>query len=165
MTYRCYPHCPQLPVNNSNLANCLWITFDGGEGVGRSVKVVGASDPPKKRKWKKRVKSPLSATKKKELVVSIRQDSGAIQQQKTPTMPTRWPPTRLRTALDSPAFKVNNPHACRCWRREFRYRNKITVGVISFGYYAPTLINLPYQATICYSPHLSRPQRQGQSWK
>ena len=36
MTYKCYPHCPQLPVDNSNLAICLWITFDGGEGV-RSV--------------------------------------------------------------------------------------------------------------------------------
>jgi hypothetical protein len=29
--------------------------------------------------------------------------------------------------------------------------------------FPPTLINLAYQATICYSPHLSRPQRQGQS--
>jgi hypothetical protein len=35
-TYRCYPHCPQLPVDNSHPAICLWITFDGGEGV-RSV--------------------------------------------------------------------------------------------------------------------------------
>jgi len=29
--------------------------------------------------------------------------------------------------------------------------------------FPPTLINLAYQPTICYSPHLSRPQRQGQS--
>ena len=29
--------------------------------------------------------------------------------------------------------------------------------------FPPTLINLAYQLSICYSPHLSRPQRQGQS--
>ena len=37
MTYRCCPHYPQLPVDNLNLANCLWITFrwGGGGAVGR----------------------------------------------------------------------------------------------------------------------------------
>jgi hypothetical protein len=35
-TYKSYPHCSQLPVDNSNPTICLWITFDGGEGV-RSV--------------------------------------------------------------------------------------------------------------------------------
>jgi len=43
--------------------------YRGGRGVGRSVKVVGASAPPKKRKWKKgrRVHYPL---RKKRLLTS-----------------------------------------------------------------------------------------------
>ena len=68
MTYRCYPHCPQLPVDNSNLANCLWITFDGGEGgrlVGQSC---GSIRPTEKVKMEKGAKSPLSATKKKKTI-------------------------------------------------------------------------------------------------
>ena len=90
----------------------------GGEG-GRSVgPSCGGIRPSEKAKLEKRGNAPLPATKKKELVVSIRQDSGANQQRKLPTMPTRLP---------------------------------------------PTLINLAYQATICYSPLLSRPQLQGQS--
>jgi hypothetical protein len=111
-TYRCYPHCPQLPVDNSNLAICLWITFDGGGGGGLGRSKLWEHPPHRKSENRKRGNAPLSRYKKKELVVSIRQDSGAIQQRKLPTMPTRLPPTRLRTALDSPAFKVNNPHAC-----------------------------------------------------
>jgi hypothetical protein len=77
--------------------------------VGQSC---GSIRPTEKAKIGKGATHHYPATKKKELVVSIRQDSGANQQRKTPTMPTRLPPTRLRTALDSPAFKVNNPHAC-----------------------------------------------------
>jgi len=37
----------------------------GGRGVGRSVKVVGASDPLKKRKWKKGNSTNLTMKKKK----------------------------------------------------------------------------------------------------
>ena len=39
----------------------------------------------------------------------------------------------------SSAMKKN-----RCWRREFRQHNKITIGATSFGYFAPTLITLAY---------------------
>ena len=75
--YICYPHYPQLPVDNLNLANCLWITFDGGEGgwsVGRSC---GGIRHTEKAKMEKSANAPLSATKKKELVVSMKQDVGA----------------------------------------------------------------------------------------
>jgi hypothetical protein len=98
-TYRCYPHCPQLPVDNSNLAICLWITFDGGEGVVSVGQSCGSIRPSEKVKMEKGATHHYPAIKKRE-------------QRKLPTMPTRLPPTRLRTALDSPAFKVNNPHAC-----------------------------------------------------
>jgi hypothetical protein len=38
--------------------------LQGGEGVGRSVKVVGASATPKKRKWKKGEESTIRYEKK-----------------------------------------------------------------------------------------------------
>jgi hypothetical protein len=65
----------------------------GGRGWSAAVIIVGASAPLKKRKVEKGAKSPLPATKKKGvLVVSIRQDSGAIQQQRNSrdadTLPT-----------------------------------------------------------------------------
>jgi hypothetical protein len=97
MTYRCYPHCPQLPVDNSNLANCLWITFDGGEG-GRSVgQSCGSIRPTEKAKMEKSANAPLSAMKKKELVAPMGQGMGAIQQRKKPNGAKPFPPTRLGT--------------------------------------------------------------------
>ena len=67
MTYRCYPHYPQLPVDNSNLANCLWITFDGGEG-GRSVgQSCGSIRCTEKAKLGKGATPPLPATKKRDV--------------------------------------------------------------------------------------------------
>jgi hypothetical protein len=88
--------------------------FDGGEG-GRSVgQSCGSIRPTEKVKMEKGAKSPLSITKKKELVALIKQSLGAIQQRKKPNEAKPFPPTRLGTELDSPAFKVNNPHAS--WR-------------------------------------------------
>ena len=76
-TYRCYPHCPRLPVDNSHPAICLWITFDGGEGVRSVGDNCGSIRPSEKAKIGKGATSPLSATKKKELVASMKQDVGA----------------------------------------------------------------------------------------
>jgi hypothetical protein len=73
----------------------------GGEGVVLVGQSCGSIRPSEKAKIGKGAKSPLSRYEKKEVLA-----------QGVPTMPTRLPPTRLRTALDSPAFKVNNPHAC-----------------------------------------------------
>jgi hypothetical protein len=65
-TYRCYPHCPQLPVDNSNLAICLWITFDGGgEGVVSVGQSCGSIRPSEKVKIGKGAKSPRSRHEKK----------------------------------------------------------------------------------------------------
>ena len=63
--YRCYPHCPQLPVDNSHPAICLWITFDGGEGVRSVGDNCGSIRPSEKAKIGKGAKPPLPATKKK----------------------------------------------------------------------------------------------------
>ena len=68
MTCRCYPHCPQLPVDNSNLANCLWITFDGGEGVALVCQSCGSIRPTEKAKIGKGAKPPLSRYEKKEVL-------------------------------------------------------------------------------------------------
>jgi hypothetical protein len=64
-------------VDNSHLAICLWITFDGGEGVRSVGDNCGSIRPSEKAKSRKGAKSPLSATKKKELVASMKQDVGA----------------------------------------------------------------------------------------
>jgi hypothetical protein len=92
-TYRCYPHCPQLPVDNSNLAICLWITFDGGEGVVSVGQSCGSIRPTEKAKIGKGGRF---------------HKAGAIQQRKLPTIDT------LTTNMteDCVGKKVNNPHAC-----------------------------------------------------
>ena len=75
-TYRCYPHCPQLPVDNSNLAICLWITFDGGEGVVSVGQSCGSIRPSEKAKIGKGAKPPLSQLKKKGVGGSHKAESG-----------------------------------------------------------------------------------------
>ena len=64
-TYRCYPHCPQLPVDNSNLAICLWITFDGGEGVVSVGQSCGSIRPTEKAKIGKGATHHYPAIKKR----------------------------------------------------------------------------------------------------
>ena len=63
-TCRCYPHYPQLPVDNSNPTICLWITFYGGEGVRSVGDNCGYILYTEKVKSRKRATSPLPATKK-----------------------------------------------------------------------------------------------------
>jgi len=47
MTYRSYPHCPQMPVDN-----CLIILI-GGEGAVAACDNCGSLCPPEKAKLKK----------------------------------------------------------------------------------------------------------------
>jgi hypothetical protein len=65
-TYRCYPHYPQLPVDNSNPTICLWITFDGGEGVRSVGDNCGSIRPSEKAKIGKGATPPLPHLKKKD---------------------------------------------------------------------------------------------------
>jgi hypothetical protein len=65
-TYKSYPHCPQLLVDNSNPTICLWITFDGGEGVRLVGDNCGSIRPSEKAKSRKGAKSPLPRYEKKD---------------------------------------------------------------------------------------------------
>jgi len=64
--YRCYPHCPQLPVDNLHPAICLWITFDGGEGVWSVGDNCGYIRYTEKAKLGKGATAPLSRYEKKD---------------------------------------------------------------------------------------------------
>lgn len=60
----------------------------------------GSIRPSEKAKIEKGAKPRFPAMKKKELAVSIRQDSGAIQQ-KSPTMPTRLTANADKSSISS----------------------------------------------------------------
>ena len=60
----------------------------------------GGIRPSEKAKIEKGATAPLPRYEKKELAVSIRQDSGAIQQ-KSPTMPTRLTANADKSSISS----------------------------------------------------------------
>lgn len=68
----------------------------GGGSVGRSK--LWEHPPHRKSENGKKAKSPLSATKKKELVALIKQSLGAIQQRKKPNGAKPFPPTLINLA-------------------------------------------------------------------